>query len=203
MRTATLGIAVSVVVAGPLLAGCATTSYSRTRVEALPAAVKGKAGESATLEIEGVKLRIEALDRTPKRQAVPPLALRIVFDPQRLGYAFDPTQVVLRGPDGAAFVPRASGPGRFDAATWSCSGAAPPVAAAAGRHAVVRAACFELAYDVVLHAGARFTLDFGGLTLGARRIEPVPLRLARRNGTSIDRVYWLEGLGYLLMPLGS
>jgi hypothetical protein len=56
---------------------------------------------------------------------------------------------------------------------------------------------------VVLREGALFTLELGGLALGSRRIEPITLRLARRNGTSIDRVYWLEGLGYLLAPLGG
>jgi hypothetical protein len=141
MRAAALALGVSMVVACPLLAGCATTSYSRTRVEALPSGLKGKAGDSTTVEIEGLKLRIEALDRTRKEQAIPPLALHIVFDPRVVGYSFDPSQVV--------------------------------------------------------------TVDLGGLTVGPRRIESIALRLARRAGTSIDRVYWLEGLGYLLAPLGG
>jgi len=203
MRAAAFGLAVSVVASGPVLPGCATTSYSHTRVEALPSGVKGKAGDSTTLEIEGLRLRIEALDRTPKQQAIPPLALHVVFDPRIVGYSFDPSQVVLHRPDGASFAPHASGPGRFNTATWRCAGAEPLDAAAPRYHAVDRASCFQLVYDVVLPAGARFTVDLGGLTVGQRRIEPIALRLARRNGTSIDRVYWLEGLGYLLAPLGG
>jgi len=69
---------------------CATSSYSRTGVAALPAGVKGKAGANASIEIEGLKLRVETLDRATRQQAIPPLALRLVFDPRELGYAAYP-----------------------------------------------------------------------------------------------------------------
>ena len=38
----------------------------------------------------------------------------------------------------------------------------------------------------------------GGLARGQTRLAPVTLRLARHEGRSIDRVYWLEAL---LAPL--
>jgi hypothetical protein len=39
-------------------------------------------GSSASLEIEGLRLRIETLDRAPQSQAIPPLGLRIVLRPR-------------------------------------------------------------------------------------------------------------------------
>ena len=50
--------------------------------------------------LDGLKVGIEALDRSPEQEAIPRLALRVEFDPRELGYSFDPGQVRLRTPDG-------------------------------------------------------------------------------------------------------
>jgi hypothetical protein len=41
-------------------------------------------------------------------------------------------------------------------------------------------------------------LVLDGLARGATRLEPVTVRLSRHSGTSIDRLYWLEAIGYVL-----
>lgn len=78
-----------VVLSGACLlpAACATTSYSRSGVAALPPGLKGKAGANARIEIEGLKVRLESLDYAKRRDAIPSLALRLVFDPNELGYS--------------------------------------------------------------------------------------------------------------------
>jgi hypothetical protein len=85
MRPAFLSRARSAVVAvlvGLLPAACATTRYTQSGVVALPPDVKGRPGSAASLEIEGLKLRLETLDRAPQSQAIPPLGLRIVLRPR-------------------------------------------------------------------------------------------------------------------------
>jgi len=154
---------------GLLSAACATTRYTQSAVVALPPDVKGKAGSAASLEIEGLKLRIEGLDRAPQSQAIPRLALRIVFEPRELGYWFDPGQVVVRSADGGEW--RAPG-GEY--------------------RPVYPKASFDLAFDATVPQGASLELVLGGLARGQQRLEPVTLRLARRSGRTIDRVYWLE-----------
>jgi hypothetical protein len=175
---------------------CATSSYSRTGVAALPAGVKGKAGANASIEIEGLKLRVETLDRATQQQAIPPLALRLVFDPHELGYTFDPAQVVLRAADGTTWSPRVYGPGQFATGPWTCVGAGEAGGSASPYHALAPKTCFELAFDVALEPDARLELALSGLARGSKRLEPVSLTLARRRGRSIDRLYWLEILGY-------
>lgn len=182
-----------------LPAACATTSYTRSGVAALPPGAKGKAGSDAALEIEGLRVRIESLDYAKKGEsALPSLALRLVFEPRELGYSFDPEQVRLRTVDGTTWRPRASGPGRFATGPWTCTDMASPAEGEARYHVLAPGSCFDLAYDTVLGRDARVELSLGGLARGPRRIEPVSLTLARRSGRSIDRVYWLE---VLLAPL--
>ena len=180
-----------------LPAACATTHYSRSGIETLPAGLKGKAGANASIEIEGLKLRVETLDQAPKQTAVPPLALRLVFDPRELGYSFDPAQVVLRGADGATSRPRVYGPGQFVTASWACAGGS-SAGSEPRYHSLAPGSCFELTFDVAVLADSQLELALGGLARGSRRIDAVALKLARRTGTSIDRVYWLEAL---LAPL--
>jgi len=148
---------------------------------AVPAGVRGDAGSKASIEIEGLKLRVEALDRAPRDQAIPPLALRIVFEPRELGYSFDPGQVVLRSADGREWRGR--------------GGEYRPIQPKTG---------FTVAFDAGLPREASFDLVLGGLARGPRRLEPVTLRLARREGRSYDRLYWLEAIGYAVMlPLAA
>jgi hypothetical protein len=180
-----------------LPAACATTSYSRSGVAAVPEGVKGSRGPSASLQIEGLKLRIESLDYAKKGEALPPLAVRLVFDPSEIGYSFDPGQVVLRAADGSTWSPRVHGPGQFTTPSWSCS-VADVSAEARGYRLLAPRSCFELAFDVALSADARLELELSGFARGRKRLDPVRLPLARRSGRSLDRVYWLE---VLLAPL--
>ena len=181
-----------------LPAACATTSYSRSGVAALPPGVKGKAGANAKVEIEGLKIRLESLDYAKREATIPSFALRLVFDARELGYSFDPEQAVLRAADGASFRPRVVGAGYFATGPWACTGGIDASDSASRYHLLAPGSCFELAFDATLVSGARFELDLGGLARGRKRLEPARLSLARREGRSIDRVYWLE---VLLAPL--
>lgn len=169
-RVLTLAAACAV---GP---ACATTRYTQSGIVALPPDVKGRPGSGASLEIEGgLKVRIETLDRTPREQAIPRLALRLSFEPRELGYSFDPGQVVVRNADGRE---------------WRTAG---------GQYLpVYPKASFDLTYDVTVEPGTKVDLVLGGVARGAKRLEPVTLRLARREGRSYDRLYWLEAIGYAL-----
>ncbi|HSD29162.1 MAG TPA: hypothetical protein VLL75_17810 [Vicinamibacteria bacterium] len=179
MRQLPTSKAGSVVVAALLSASCASTRYTQSAVVAVPTGVKGDPGSKASIEIEGLKLRVEALDRAPREQAIPSLTLRIVFDPRELGYSFDAGQVVLRSADGREW--RALG------------GEYRPIYPKAG---------FTVAFDASVPKDASFDLVLGGLARGPRRLEPVTLRLARREGRSYDRLYWLEAIGYAVaLPL--
>jgi hypothetical protein len=161
-----------------LSAACATSRYTQSQIEALPPGVKGKGGSRASLEIEGLKLAVHVLDRTPEQESVRSLTLRIVFDPRELGYSFDPGQVVLRAADGRE---------------WR---------ATAGQYLpLYPEATFELAFDVAVEAETGVELVLDGLARGPKRLEPVTLPLARRPGRSIDRVYWLEVIGYAMAVL--
>jgi hypothetical protein len=163
-------------VAGCLLScACATTRYTQSRIETVPSDVKGHAGSSASVEIEGLKVRIESLDRTPREGTIPRLSLRLVFEPRELGYSFDPGQVVLRDSKGGE---------------WRASG---------GGYQLLRPGSgFDLAFDVAVTPETRADLVLGGLARGPKRLAPVTLRLARHAGRSYDRLYWLEAIGYVL-----
>jgi hypothetical protein len=166
-----------------LPAACATTSYSRGFVAAVPQGVKGKAGGSPSVEIDGLKVRIESLDYAKKGAEIPPLALRLVFEPRELGYSFDPGQVRLRKADGSILAPNV---------------------AESGYRLLAPGSSFTIGFDATLTQEARFELEFGGLARGRRRIDPVRLALARRTGRSYDRLYWLEAIGVILSaPLAA
>ena len=166
------------VLAAAVPAGCATTRYTQSRIAAPQA--KGRGSEAARLEIDGVKVRVESLDRAPREQGTPSFAVRVVFEPEALGYSFDPGQVVLRDAGGR---------------TWH--------AGAGGYQLLGSGASFDLSFDAAVAPGKPMELVLGGLACGTKRIEPVTLRLARGEGRSYDRLYWLEALGMaLLVPLG-
>lgn len=162
-----------------LPAACATTRYTQSGFAALPPGVEGRAGASATLELDGLKLRVESLDQVARGEEIPPLALRLSFDPSVLGYSFDPGQLSLRGRDGA---------------TWRAR-----VADGAGYRALLPGSGYEVAFDVAVTPDAPVDLVVDGLARGSKRLPPVTITLARRSGRSLDRVYWLE---VLLAPLG-
>jgi hypothetical protein len=163
-------------VAGCVLScACATTRYSQSRIETVPAELKGHAGSSASVEIEGLKVRIESLDRTLREETIPRLSLRLVFEPRELGYSFDPGQVVLRDSKGGE---------------WRASGG--------GYQLLHPGSGFDLAFDVAVTPETRADLVLAGLARGPKRLAPVTLRLARHAGRSYDRLYWLEAIGYVL-----
>ena len=68
-------------------------------------------------------------------------------------------------------------------------------------------ATFDVSFATAVEPEDRLELVVGGLARGARRLEPVIFQLARRRGRSIDRMYWLEAIGYglavLTYPYGS
>ena len=67
--------------AGCVLSGaCATTRYTESRIEAVPTEHKGKAGSAVSLEIEGLKVDIRTLDRTPEEGPIGHLGLRLVLE---------------------------------------------------------------------------------------------------------------------------
>jgi len=161
-----------------LSGACATSRYTQSRIEALPPDVAGRPGSAVSLEIEGLKVGIQTLDRTPEQVPIRHLRLRFTLEPNELGYSFDPGQVVLRTADGQEF--RARG----------------------GQYLPVNPkATFDLAFGVAVEPEAQVELELGGLARGTRRLEPVTLRLARRRGRAIDRMYWLEAIGYALTVL--
>jgi hypothetical protein len=168
-----------VLAVGTLSGACATTRYTQSRIDALPPDVEGKTGSRAVVEIEGLRLSIQALDRTPAQETLRHLALQIEFEPHELGYSFDPGQVLVRTADGRE---------------WRAAG---------GRYRPVSPkARFFLAFDVAVEPGTGVDLVLGGLARGTKRLEPVSFHLARRRGRSIDRMYWLEGLAVVaLTPL--
>jgi len=167
--------AFAAVVVGLVSAACATTRYTQSRLETEPHAAKTRVGEAVTVEVEGLKVRVGSVDRAPRGQVIPNLGLRLVFEPDALGYSFDPGQVVLRAGDGRE---------------WH--------AAAGGYRPLYPKASVDLVFDVAVEPEARMELVLGGLARGQKRLEPVTLRLARHDGRSYDRLYWLEAIGYML-----
>lgn len=164
------------VAASAVLSSCATTRYTESRIAAVPPEVKGRPGAAPSVEIEGLKLRIETLDRAPQQEAIPRLSLRLVFEPRELGYSFDPGQVVVRTAEGGE---------------WRSAG---------GEYRPLYPdARFDLAFDVAVTKEAQVDLVLGGLARGTKRLDPVTFRLARHSGRSIDRMYWLEAIGYALL----
>ena len=174
-RDKAIGRSLALVAICVLSCACATTRYTQSRIEAVPLDVKGHAGSRASVEIEGLKIRIESLDRAPVGQAFPQLALRVAFEPRELGYSFDPGQVVLRDGKGGEW--RASG-GEY--------------------RPLYPGAQFDLWFDAAVTLEAQADLVLGGLARGPKPLAPVTLRVGRRAGRSYDRLYWLEAIGYVL-----
>ena len=168
-----------VLAAGSVLSGgCATSHYTQSRIEVGRPDAEGPAGSAVSFEIDGLRVAIQTLDRAPEPETIPRLRLRLVLDPDELGYSFDPGQVVLRTGDGGE---------------WR---------AAESRYVPVNPkSAFELAFDARVEPEARVELELGGLARGTKRLEPVTLRLFRQRGRSIDRLYWLEAIGYGLAAL--
>ena len=156
-------------------AGCATSHYTQSRIQTVPQGVKGHAGARASLELGGVKMSIEGLDRAPRGQEAPLVSLRFVFEPGELGYSFDPGQVLLRTADGRE---------------WRST--------RQGYELIQPGSEFDLRFAVALEPKQEAELVVAGLARGSKPLEPVTLRLGRRDGTSIERLYWLEAIGVAL-----
>lgn len=161
---------------GPL-GGCATKRYAGSSVVSLPAGLQGKVGgRKASLEIEGLKVRIEAAGQEAEAGENPRVSLQLRFDPQELGYSFDPARVVVRGGEGREWRPEVP----------------------SGYRPLVPGSTFGLSFDVETAPASRLSLVLDGLARGAKRLEPVVLPIGPRTWSSIERVYWLE---ILLAPL--
>jgi hypothetical protein len=167
------------VAACALSTACATTRYTQSRVTALPPAAKGGAGAAASLVLDDLRLSVEPLDRAPRGDGIPNLSLRVTFRPAVLGYSFDPGQVVLRTADGRES--RALGRG--------LDGYVP----------LGPSESFTLAFDAPVGPGDGAEVTLGGIARGRRRIDPVTLRLARREGVS--RTLTRTGEKILTVPL--
>jgi hypothetical protein len=178
MTTARFVRSLPLLVACMVLGACATTRYTQSAIETLPRGVEGRPGSRAVLDIDGLKVGIEALDRSPEQERVRRLVLRVEFEPSELGYSFDPGQVRLRTSDGRE---------------WH--------AERSGYHPVYPKAVFDLGFGVVIEPGERVELVLDGLARGTKRLDPVTLQLSRRRGRSIDRMYWLEAVGYAMAIL--
>jgi hypothetical protein len=178
--TSRAGCVAIVALAGALSAGCATTRYTQSALAPVPRSAEGgaaaKSRTAVSVEIERVKLRVATLDRAPQGGAIPRLGVRVVFDTPELGYSFDPGQAVLRSADGRE---------------WRAQGGN-------GHRPLFPDATVDLWFDAVVEESATFELVLDGLARGTTTLDSVTLRLSRRSGRSIDRVYWLEAL---LAPL--
>jgi hypothetical protein len=165
----------ALVVAAALSAACATTRYTQSRIETAPGAPKARAGEAVTMELEGLKVRVGSLDRAPRGEAIPTLALQLSLEPAALGYSFDPGQVVLRAADGREWRPSVS-----------------------GHRPLAPKDSMTLEFGAAVEPGQAMDLVLRGLFRGPKPLPPVTLRLARHDGRSYDRLYWLEAIGVVL-----
>jgi len=154
--------------------GCATARYSQSAIATAPLAANGRAAHSVAFAIDGVKTRVESLDRAPQGGQAPRLSLRISFEPGALGYSFDPGQVVLRTDEGE----------------WR--------PAQNGYRPVLPDSSYELSFSVGINDQQHAELVVSGLARGTTALAPVTLRLSRDEGTSITRMYWLEAIGVAL-----
>jgi hypothetical protein len=158
-----------------LPSGCATSRYSQSRIATAPLAAKGRAATCVAFEVDGVKVRVESLDRARQGGAAPRLSLRVGFEPRALGYSFDPGQVVLRLSDGRESRPLS-----------------------VGYRVLGPQSSVDLVFDAAVESSESAALIVAGLARGATPLAPVTLRLSRHEGTSIDRMYWLEAIGVAL-----
>ena len=174
-RDKAIGRSLALVAGCVLSCACATTRYTQSRIEAVPPDVKGHAGSRASVEIEGLKIRIESLDRTPVGRGLPAPGAAARLRAAR-------ARVLVRpGPGRPA--------GREGGRVARERGRVP--AALPGRGVRSR-------FDVAVTPETRADLVLGGLARGPKRLAPVTLRLARHAGRSYDRLYWLEAIGYVL-----
>jgi hypothetical protein len=136
------------------------------------------------VEVEGLTLRIETLDRTPEAEGPRPLSLRFTFETEVLGYSFDPGQVVLRAEDGRE---------------WRGSGG--------GYRPLYGKTSVDVHFGTRLEPGAHLELEVGGLARGPRRLPGARFQLVRVGGRSIDGpAPWLASVGKvvgyaILIPL--
>jgi hypothetical protein len=130
-----------------------------------------------TVDVEDVTITIETLDRAPRDGEIPSLALRISFEPQVIAYTFDPSHVVLRFPGDE---PRRAR--NIDAEP----------------EPLLPGSTYSFVFDTPLRQEAEAEVEIGGLARGARTLDAFVLRLRRESDTSIERMYWLEAIGYVV-----
>jgi hypothetical protein len=182
--------------------GCTTAGYSATRIDPLPPGTKGRAsGTAAWFEIERLKVALYGGDTAKEGTAVPPLRLRLVFDPPEIGYSFDPGQVLLRGASGTEWRPHVLGPGLVDQGGGGpcrvVGSAADAFGGSAYRFLTART-CFELGFDLTVQPDVPLDLVLDGFARGPKRLPSLTLRVQRRSWRSIEHIWPLE---ILLAPL--
>lgn len=155
--------------------------YHATAIEPQPSPrTPEQWGTSATLEVEGLRIRVQSLDVAREREPAPLLGLRLLFEPREIGYSFDPSQVVLRGADGSEWHPRVRGPGLLGTRARACAGGSGDSAEGEPRYRFLSPkTCFDLSFDVTVEPATSWELTLAGLARGQRRLDPVGFRLSR------------------------
>lgn len=204
MRTALTAAAASAALAlgASGFLGCTTAGYSATKIDPLPTGVRGRvSGTAASFEIERLKIALYGGDTAEEGKAIPPLRLRLVFEPPEIGYSFDPGQVLLRGAVGAEWRPRILGPGLVDeggGGPCRVVGSAADVSLETSYQFLTARTCFELGFDLTVQPDVPLELVLDGFARGQKRLPPLTLRIQRRSWRSIEHIWPLE---ILLFPL--
>jgi hypothetical protein len=194
---------VAVALAALLPAGCSTVALHGSRIETVPDGATGRArGQAVTLEIEGLRLKAQPVDAVAVGRPLPPLRVRLVFEPAVIGYSFNPGDVRLRDAAGTEWKALVAGPGALE---WDvCRGASGPVATGPGGFVTLwRGCCFEIQFDVATPPEGRLVLELDGLARGQRRLAPAKLQVAHATWSRVERMYWLEALGTALEVAGT
>lgn len=171
----------TLVACGLLSGACATAHYTQSRIAT---EATDRATTHARFRVQGLKVAIETLDRTPEETPSRDLGLRVVLEPDELGYSFDPGQVVLRNAEGREW------------RAWKH-----------GYHPIHSETSFDLHFDAAVEPDARLELVVGGLARGPHRLPPATFRVALGHGRSYRGAPWLEKVGLvvgyaIIIPIG-
>jgi len=186
-----------------LLPACATRRYDVTAIGAVPKTAGRVDGQSAKLKLGGLEIGVEALDVVPLETAAPqaapapsvapPLSVRLRLESKELGFAFDPSRVVLRRGSEEWHARLSSAPGS------GCTDSGIVAGAGGGRLWLAPRSCLVLAFDVPVGEGDGHELVLDGLARGRRPLAPVVMPITRRRATT--RVLTEGGKQALMVPV--
>lgn len=174
-----------------LLPACATKRYEVSTFRAVPPAAGHSDGRRARLQLSGLEVVVEGDDVVAPAAAPAPLVVRLRLRSKQIGYAFDPTRVVLRR-GAEEWRARSQGPFGED-----CERVQVAPDAGEGRVWLQRASCFVLSFDVATGDNARLVLS--GLARGRTPIAPVAMPVERRRVQ--ERYLTPTGVEVLTFPL--